>query len=273
MPVRYLVFICFLTALASACFDPKKGCLDIEASNFDANADKNCCCTYPVLEIAVNHAYDTILYLDKIVYKNEFGYFRPYSVVFYLYDFQLRQNGTWNEISDTIPLYCFGPNPGDSIKQTLKNDFALLRRTALTLKPGTFRNTGVFDGFRLQLGLSPKANQAIPSKAPSNHPLFTQSENLWISKNEGYVFARIVVAPDSLANTPPDTFTYLAGDIPKRMFEQTGILLNHQAGYNFKLNLKIDYKTLFQNVNWLAPLAQRKVTIGDNLPNVFSVSQ
>lgn len=217
--------------------------------------------------------YDTLVYLEKEAYRNDFGMFRPYSVVFYLQNFQLRQQGSWYPITDTLSMATFGPNAGDTTKQDFINDFLLVRRTSLQTNVGTFRKTGTFDGIQFTAGLSDAANKIIPSKAPTAHPLRTQSDNLWIDRNTGYVFARVIVAADSISTTVPDTFVYATNTLPNTLFQQLGTSLDHETGYDFNLKLKIDYKQLFSGVDWSAPLASRKVTIGDNLLKVFTVSQ
>ncbi len=270
--MRFYLFICLLL-LAAGCFTPKEACLEIEAANFDASADENCCCVYPKIGFTFSHVYDTLVFFEKTAYRNDFGMFRPHSVVFYLQNFQLRQQGAWYPITDTLSMASFGANAGDTTQQVLTNDFILLRRTSLQTDAGTFRKTGTFDGIQFDLGLSDAANKVVPSKAPTAHPLRTQADNLWIDRNTGYVFARIIVASDSLSSTVPDTFVYTVNTLPNTLFQQLGTNLDHATGYDFDLKLKIDYKQLFNGVDWSAPLANRKVTMGDNLLKVFTVSQ
>ena len=269
--MRFCLFI-LLLSLAS-CFVPKKACLDIEAANFDATADENCCCTYPSLSLNFLHVYDTLVYLEKNAYRNEFGMFRPQSVVFYLQEFKIQQQNTFYPISDSLSFYSFGANPGDTIQQELTNDFVLVRRTTLNAKAGTFRQTGTFEGIQFRVGLTTAANKVMPSKAPANHPLHTQSDNLWTDRNNGFVVARIIVAADSLSATVPDTFIYRVNDLPASFFMQNSSNFKHEPGYDFSLKVKVDYKALFSGVDWSAPISTRKVTMRDNLPKVFKVSQ
>ncbi|HMV23421.1 MAG TPA: hypothetical protein PKA71_03780, partial [Saprospiraceae bacterium] len=68
-----MLFLSSVVLFFTACYQPKEGCLDINATNFDATADEECCCQYPVLQLKFKHfasgnefsASDTIL--------NDFG--------------------------------------------------------------------------------------------------------------------------------------------------------------------------------------------------------
>ena len=47
----------FLTFLLSGCYEDRKGCLDLRATNFDIDADRECdgCCVYPQLRLVFEH--------------------------------------------------------------------------------------------------------------------------------------------------------------------------------------------------------------------------
>ena len=271
--MRFLFFLLLSSCITTGCYSPVSGCLDIEAANFDASADKSCCCTYPNLVMKCSHLYDTLTYLENEVYANDFGVFRLRKVVFYLSDFELTQNGITHSISDSIGFSVFGANAGDTTVHVIMDDFLLIRRTTLEGSVGTFRQKGYFDSIKFRFGLSAQANKIIPTKAPANHDLKPQTENLWLNRTDGFVFAKVVVAADTAATAQPDTLIYTAADFPNKFFQQTGANFFHKTGYDFKLVLQIDYKKLFEGVNWSATLPERKVKIRDNFSNVFSVSQ
>jgi hypothetical protein len=271
--VRFLFFLLICSCITTGCFEATEACLDIEAANFDASADKSCCCTYPKLVMKCSHVYDTLTYLENEVYANDFGVFRLRNVVFYLCDFELTQNGITNTISDSIGFSVFGANAGDTTTNIITDDFLLIRRTTIEESIGTFRQKGYFDGIKFRFGLSTDANKIIPTKAPTNHALKPQTENLWLNRTDGYVFAKVIVAADTSATAQPDTLLFTAADFPNTFFQQTGASFFHKTGYDFKLTLQIDYKKLFEGVNWSATLPERKVKIRDNFSNVFSVYQ
>jgi len=261
----------FMLAL-SACFEPKEGCLDIAATNFDAGADKDCCCEYPKLQLTVNQQYDTLLFRNDSLYAQSDGYlFRIKSVSFYLSDFQLFQGGNVFTVSDTIRLNTFQGN--DTSSQVFTNDFQLVRRTPVIYSLGTFRQDGVFEQVNFRLGLSPEAQKVVPSKAPAAHPLFTQADSLWLDPSEGFVFLQAVIVRDSMGATLPDTLRFSQADLGFLVLSKPGSFV-HPTGYDFPLVLTVDYKKMFEGVNWSQhDISTWKTKIVANLPNTFSVSQ
>ena len=267
-----LVTCFFLITFFSACFEPKEGCLDIAATNFDAGADKDCCCEYPKLVLRVNQVYDTLLFRNDLLYLNSNGQlFRINSVAFYLSDFQLFQNGEVFRVSDTLTLHTFMGN--DTTSQLFTNDFQLVRRTPIDYVVGTFRQDGNFEEVSFRFGLSQDAQKVIPTKAPANHPLSAQLDSLWRGQTAGFVFLQVVVVRDSMVDTMPDTLSFLQSDLGEPRIGATGLFV-HSTGYNFPLVLRVDYKKMFEGVNWsIHDTLGWKNTIIANLPGTFSVSQ
>lgn len=270
--MRPAVLLFFFSSLLTSCFDPKEGCLDIAATNFDAAADADCCCEYPKLVFTVDQVYDTLLFKSDSLYPNDQGHlFRLKSVVFYLSAFELAQNGTAFEIADTLTLNTL--EGVDTSTQLFINDFLLIRRSPVVYTVGTFRQDGDFERVKLQLGLSDAAQKVIPSKAPSNHPLSTQTDGLWQGNAAGYVFLQAVVVKDSMSATPTDTLRFTKADIGQLALDFTGNF-SHQTGYDFPLKLTVDYKKLFDGVNWSqGDILSWKSQIVANLSSSFTVSQ
>jgi len=263
---------CLLLALClSACFEPKEGCLDIAATNFDAGADKDCCCEYPKLELTVNQVYDTLLFLNNTLYPDASGHlFRIKSVAFYLSDFQAFQNGEAFSVSDTLTLNTFLGS--DTSGQLFTNDFQLVRRTPVVYKVGTFRQDGNFEKVSFRFGLSAAAQTVIPTKAPKTHPLYAQPDSLWRGQTNGFVFLQAVVVRDSMGATEPDTLRFLQADLGQQQLGATGLFV-HPTGYDFPLVLTVDYKKMFEGVNWsIHDISAWKSKIIANLPVTFSVS-
>lgn len=267
---RFLIFVCMLSL--TACFEPREACLDISATNFDAGADKDCCCEYPKLRFTVNQIYDTLLFRNETVYPDANGhFFRINSASFYLSDFHLFQAGNDFQVSDTLTMSTYAG--ADTSSQLFVNDFQLVRRSPVEYTIGSFRQDGNFDAIGFQLGLSAGAQKVIPAKAPANHPLAIQTDPLWLSKEEGFVFMQLVVAPDSLAATTPDTLRFTEGDLGQRVLGGSGLFV-HPTGYDFPVVLTIDYKMLFDGVNWSNhDISAWKTKIISNLDAAFMLSQ
>lgn len=261
----------------NGCFEPKDGCLDIEATNFDASADRDCCCEYPNLILEARHRYgsDSVQYVPDSLYVNSTGQiFRIKKVVFYLSEIQLFQNGGMFSVSDTVQLQTYAPTGGDTTKEAFTDDFLLVRRSPIDNPVGEFRPAGIFDKIRMRLGLSSDAQRVIPRLAPSGSPLKIQGDSLWYGPSAGYVFLQAVVVRDSMPATKPDTLSFTQADLPDFFIEKTGSYYHPSGGYNFRLTLGIDYKKLFDGINWTTgDIPAWKSQIVVNLPSVFSVSQ
>ena len=272
---NYLLFVAccvLLSTCFTACFEPREGCLDIAATNFDAGVDKDCCCVYPSLILTVNQVFDTMLFRNDLLYPASNGQlFRIKSVVFYLSDFQLFQNGEAFSVSDTLTLNTFLGS--DTSSQLFTNDFQLVRRTPVDYSVGTFRQDGNFEEVNFRFGLSDAAQKIIPTKTPVNHPLAAQPDSLWRGQSAGFTFLQVVVVRDSMASTAADTLRFLQADLGQPVIVATGQFI-HLTGYNFPLVLKVDYKKMFEGVNWsMHDIVAWKNKIIENLPLTFSVSQ
>jgi hypothetical protein len=277
-PISYFQLLLLACVMAfSACYEPQDGCLDIEATNFNASADNDCCCEYPLLVVEALHRYgsDTVQYLPDSLYVNDAGQiFRIKSVVFYLSEIQLFQGAGAFSVTDTVQLQTYAPSGSDTLKEAFTDDFLLVRRSPVDNPVGDFRPAGVFDKVRMRLGLSPDAQRVIPRLAPSGNPLRIQGDSLWYGPSVGYVFLQAVVVRDSMQATKPDTLAFTQADLPDFFIEKTGSYLHQSGGYDFRLNLGIDYKKLFDGINWTdGDIPAWKSQIVVNLPSVFSVSQ
>jgi hypothetical protein len=272
LPVAsYLLALCLFSL--SACFEPRENCLDIEATNFDAAADKNCCCTYPALKLTLLPRFDTLVWKPDTAYQYAPGqWFRLKQAVFYLSDFQLVQSGTAIRVSDTLSLQTWGSS-NDTALIKFTNDFQLIRRTAVNYTVGTFRPSGMFESVRFQLGLPDSAQQVIPSLAPQGHPLRPQSEGLWLGRDTGFVALKLVLTRDTFSSTIPDTLLFHRPDFGAVFVQEDGLFI-HESGFDFKLNLTTDYREMFRDVDLSSgDISAWKAQIVANLPKVFRVTQ
>lgn len=276
MTVRLFAFFsCLLLLAQTACFEPKEGCLDIAATNFDASVDQDCCCQYPQLVLEVIQRFDSLSFTENTAYPAPLDshLFRLKSVVFYLSDFQLVQNGLTYLVEDTVQLRAFAPTGADTITETLTDDFLLVRRLSFTNEVGSFRPDGAFQEVRIRLGLTEAAGRAIPRLAPVGHPLRTQPDSLWHGPGTGYIFAQIVLTRDTFGTTLPDTISFSRADLGD-LFLTTTAPVTHQTGTNLKLNLLADYKSLFAGVDLTTgDKAVWKAQMAANLASTFRVYQ
>lgn len=276
--MQYLRVFFLFAALAiffTACTEKREGCLEIEATNFDAAADESCCCccTYPRLNFTFFPRFDTLVWKPDTAYAYAPGkWFRLKQAIFYLSDFQLQQGGQFIPVSDTLAFPSWGA-AGDTVPATLTNDFLLIRRTTVSYTAGTFRPSGVFDAIRFRLGVPEAAQAVIPDLAPEGHALRRQSEGMWMGRDTGFVALRLVFTRDTFSATPPDTLVFSRPDFDNFVIQKDGIF-KHESGYNFTLGLTADFREMFRDVDLSSgDKTAWKAQIVANLPNVFRVSQ
>lgn len=268
------ILTAFLALLAfSSCYDPREGCLDIEATNFDAAADDNCCCTYPTLRLTLLPRFDTLVWKPDTAYEYAPGrWFRLHQAVFYLSDFQLVQGGTAFSVSDTLGLSVFG-TAGDTLREVFTNDFQLIRRTTENYTVGTFRPAGAFESVRFRVGLPNAAQRVIPALTPEGHPLRPQNEGLWLGADTGFVALKLVFSRDTFSSTVPDTLVFSRPDFAGVVVQTNGVF-QHESGFDFSLKLTADYRALFEGVDLTAvDIPAWKTRIVANLPAALRVSQ
>lgn len=262
-----------------ACESPTRGCLDVEATNFDVSSDKPCkddCCTYPDLVCLVSQEFGGVVWKQDTVYTNDMGLeFRIKSVAFYLSGFELGQNGTFYQVADSVKMKVFGNGIADTLEQYFTDDFLLIRRVPVEYPVGKFKKSGSFDQFRCNLGLTSDANKIVPRYAPSGHPLNKQPDSLWLSWTEQFVWMQIVVTKDISDTTIPDTLRFTADDFGGTPFKiSSGTVLNHITGFDFDFIFTVDYAQMFSGVDFAnTGTAAWKSRILMNLNSTFGVSQ
>ena len=240
MPNRnLLLFLSSVVLFFTACYQPKEGCLDINATNFDATADEECCCQYPVLQLKFKHfasgnefsASDTIL--------NDFGQqFRIPSFAFYFSDFEFTgTSGNKVQVSDTIRL----PAPFDSI--VLKKDIALVRAITSNALLGRFIQEESFTKLYFQVGVPSAADGAVLSKIPSTSELSAQPDNLY-DATKAYVSVKYVFST-GIEQGSSERFIRIFQDIPFSF----NIDLPLIRANNTCVTIVIDHAAVFHNVD------------------------
>jgi hypothetical protein len=272
-----ILLLPILALLLAQCDAPTRGCLDIEATNFEFTADKPCedeCCIFPNLMVVINQEYENTIFKENEVYKNDLNqWFRIKSAAFYLSDFKLQQQGIQYLISDSLRTSVFGSGATDTIAQTFLDDVVLARRIPLEYAVGTFKKSGFFDQIDFKIGLDAPQNSIIPRKTPSGHPLNKQTDSLWLSRSEGFVWMQIVVAKDSTAATIADTLRFTSTDFgaAPTLIQKTGNF-EHKTGFDFKVGLKIDFAQLVKGVDFANTSKDKwKIKMISNLSSTFDV--
>ena len=255
----------------SACFEPKEGCLDVRATNYDVAADKDCsdCCEYPELVLEVVHAAgDTSLRYSDPYTLDGLHFFKLARVRFYLSDVQLKRPGQSVGVSDTLQLV-LGMEP-NRFEQTITDNFALIQRNQFTYSLGDFRETGFFDSIAFKVGIDLPVNTADPADLPSGHPLAPLTDSMHWSLDSGYIYNQVLLQKDTFPMT--DT-TYLSVGLIDNLVEVSlPIGQTIRLGFDVTIPLRIDYLKWLEGIDFVADSDEEMIRkIVNNTPNAFSI--
>ncbi|HMQ50274.1 MAG TPA: hypothetical protein PKA00_22785 [Saprospiraceae bacterium] len=269
-----------LMLILSACYEPREGCLDIEAVNYELDADKNTLedCIYPEFRLQVAHRYstqDTIFRfrLRDSIYYDDFGQpFRVNDLRFYLSDLKLLfDNGQEMMLEDELAVYI--RQPGGTVEmQVLEDNFALVNPSITqNYVIGTSTNSGNIQSLSFTLGLDDPANQIIPDSLPASHPLSLRDSSMYLGIDSGYVFQRIELFRDTTAaDTIPEVL--LIGTPGYQQHYAVDVVAAKDRGFHLLLTLQVDYRVWFRGINVKTDSKAALIEkIVGNLPEAFSV--
>lgn len=264
-----LVYTGILFLGLQSCYEKVEGCLDINAVNFDVQADKNGECEYPYLNTKWIHQADSFSFEYGKVYTNDLG--SPFSVntiSFYLSGFKIiNENGQEFSVNDEIELHIKSPGNVTSITNFI-DDFALILPGRSSARIGTFVGPGSYSALKFVIGVDGEANFADPTLLEEDHPLSIQEESMHWDQDQGYIFAKIALKKDISSNE----ITVLENGGSENLVE---VLIPYvqqiPRGKNIDLNLKIDYLKWFDGIDFEndtnAEIIQK---IRANMPASFS---
>lgn len=257
-PAKWAAFLALaLTALLGACYEPREGCLDVEAVNYDFQADKNDSgeCVYPELRLTIRHVYskgDTAYRLglsDSVYYDGQGRPFRINAVRFFLSNFHLvfadgREAGVEESIEIGIPQ----PD-GSLLYREVEDNFSLANpRVSQGYTIGELRETGELQEVRFALGVEGLANLAPPGSFPGNHPLGLADSSLYFNQDSGFVFQYIELFRDTLAS---DTIPVVlrVGTTPFLQEVRLPASFTKTRGYHLRITMEVDYSRWFGNID------------------------
>jgi hypothetical protein len=261
----------------AACTEPIEGCLDIEASNYQVDADNPCadCCIYPRLRLVFRHKQfvspdTTINFSYDSLYTDGAGnVFRIQDIRYYLQGASLiRPDGELTRTDDTVRLF-FREPAGDTSSQVVEDHFFRMEADNFSsFSMGTFRYSGTFSGFRLFIGLEGSYADLIPELSPEDHPLADTS--LFVA-DTGFVLCRLEILPDTTAADTIPRIIRLFAPQPLHVLEEN-IPLEVPQGFGPVYSVQVNYAEWFDGVNVRQdPTEKIAQQIGQNLKNSFSV--
>lgn len=260
--------------LLPACYQEVDGCLDVDAENYELDADNPCpndgCCEYPDIGVTVTHRWEGQTLAADSFYVDAFG--NPFRIN------QLRYY--WSELSFTrsgrdpfspVDSVEFGlaENNGDTLFQELNANLVLINSEESDRQAfGTIRGLASIAGISGRLGLRDDYQRVIPSTAPSDSPLAFQAGKLYFGQDTGYV--QLKLEYDLIA--AGDTITREVNVFEDQAFEiDFGVEVALERGQNIEILLDCAVATLLSGINVSAESDAVGAGLAQNIPFVFSL--
>lgn len=262
-----------LTLIGAGCYEKVDGCLDIYASNFNANADNPCeddCCTYPSISFVITHLmgeeglrYDTTLYSTGTTDSVSIV-----GITYFISDIALLGTDGNLTIQDTVQV-----RNTDDEGLILTDDFMLVDFIkGRSYSPGSFQTAGTYDSLQLRLGLDNTVATVDPASLSSGHNLSLQTDTMW-QETEGYALAKILLVSQS---NYTDTLEYFIPTVDNSLEITLPLTAKVDFGTNYTISLDVDYQKWLQGIDFAAigtDKDQVASIIVNNLPNSISITE
>lgn len=262
MNYRLINYLAILLLL-SQCATPIENCADPIAQNYDASADRNCCCTYYQLRLALNHQWnDTTSFAYNSPFTDVNGdTFEIQDIKLYISDAHLvdAQSNT-EQVYDSIFLV-----QTNSTSAWYRDDFTFMGAGDLNLDLGDFFSFGTYEQLKFAVGLSPEVRQTDPNQvSDTEHSLYTDNA-LYDATNSTYYLGRIqFIVPSQL-----DTFDIFLTDSAQIQLDTTIMCVD---GANTSISLDVNYEKLLNGVSVSSTNTSNMATqLKTNLNNLFSL--
>ncbi len=152
--------------LMTGCYEPKEGCLDHTATNYDVSADRNCCCNYPGLHLNFGLNWqDHPFFEDSVYYLKDSVPFKLLEMHFLMSDVTLKREGK-AIFSDSMAVF----ETRSRGELQLPDDFGWLSLPHRSVVIPDFIVLEQYDTLCLRLGL--KYPDISPELLDNEHPLY-----------------------------------------------------------------------------------------------------
>ncbi len=247
-----------------SCLEKEEGCRDVNATNFAADAERDCedCCTFPSITFEIDHAVndtflrygDTVMVEDKIINIIETS--------FYLNGISLTGIDPTIIISDQITLTDRTGNTN-----TITDDIEIISRdiNSFSYEIGSFSGQGNYGELNFQLGLTPIQAATDPAEVSTTHPL-SSTNGLFSLPDSNYVFTRLRLV--NIAND--DTLQY---DLATPVNITLPYEVTVDRGFDLEIPIKVDYAKWIEGINFADDSVTTSAIIVGNLANAFSIDE
>ncbi len=239
----YLFAILFM---ASSCHENVEGCLDIEATSFDFEADVNCCCEYP--SFVLNYDYkqtansETQFRKDLVLSSNAKPFYLV-SAVFALTNFRLVSGNDTLTVNENINLTSLENEENLS----LRTDFVVVDNNSFSEDLGMFtRNITSYDKLLFDVGFSDVQKKVDPEFLTSSDAQFSNQDELFDMDNQTWNDYYFAVTTDTADIT--DTVS-IAGTLQETLTFEFTNPIDLEIRNDVSLNLRINYLDILNGLD------------------------
>ncbi len=277
---RAILLLALFAFLELGCYQAERGCLDVEASNFNPAADEGCAtddnssscpCEYPTISFdTVSYKAGSLDYIPGNTYLNDQKQaFQIQNIQFYLSDFRFISNKEDSvRVTDTISLTVLNEE-GETVKMLTIDDFVLVKQQT-SIDIGMVKQSGQFEKICFRVGINESENTNDPQTVGSSrHPLADESMHFG-DPALGYIFNKMVLNIDT--SSAKEIILDIGGN--NNLVEVTlPFSYTTTPGIHFSLpTLHINHLKWFDGINFVADTEAVMIKkIVDNTPNVFSI--
>ena len=267
---QYFLFLLFLSVFTWSCYEQKEGCLDVLATNFQLDADvdccrknEECCCQYPKLITSIKHEYDGTNLASGRVYHTESG--QPFfiqSIRFLVSGIKLQTDDREISIIDSLEII-----DANGQLQVVPNDFTVFSSASFSYTIGDFTEPGDYTDMHFLLGLGPSMSTADPNQFDADHPLGLGSASIRDSIGDLLLYD-IAWIPDTISME----VEHLQAKADHLIPISVPLEGSKPAGASITIPLVIDYTKWFNKLDLaLDPIEVRKQKILDGMVTSFSI--
>lgn len=284
--LKLITYHLSLITFISSCYTPTDGCLNIDATNFDASADESCddCCTFPNLNLKITHSIikagtfgqDTCINhsADSTFNNLANNFFQIKGMEFYLSDFQLvMSDGSISEVEDEMTFMIYDDAISQTSKDTtVKDDFVLIKRSSFNYTVGEFRKPGTYIELRFKVGIDEKLSSIDADTLSSSHPLSSDNLLHFETRDSGFVYQEFSLVKDTLTN-PTEIEVYKIG---KETANSVQVILSLfgelEPGFDVEIPIKVNYSTWLRGINFATnDIETIKSIIVSNTADAFEI--
>ncbi|GEM_PF-4966639 len=261
----------------TGCYQPREGCLDPLATNYDVAADEPCleCCTWPELSVQVLHRYAPPAQPDALL---PLKYEQPLQVwPDTMHPFMLKRFRFWmshvqllgigGELFGVLERLPVALPDGQLVE--LEDNYAVADRDIFSsFIVGTIQADGYLKGIRLQVGLDSLERALLPESLPEGHVLRTYADSILFDVQAGYLSGRAWVYPDTTTTDWLDVAW--VQPVGVTLWLDQPVFLPKGSGV--KVILVINYTQLFEGIDFAATDPdQLRFNIVSALSNAISI--